>query len=167
MKDLITIGKIVKQIGLGGRLKAVSYLASGETITRQQSVFIGHDVSSAVSHRITGITIKGKTIHLSLEGIETVEASANLKGRYLFLPRNALDPLEEDEYFWEDIIGLEVVNEDGEKLGVITSIIATGSNDVYVCEGPGGETLLPAVEGFIKKIDIHGGIVVASLPREL
>jgi 16S rRNA processing protein RimM len=167
LKDLITIGKIVKQIGLGGRLKAVSYLASGETITRQQSVFIGHDVSSAVSYRITGITIKGKTILLSLEGIETVEASANLKGRYLFLPRNALDPLEEDEYFWEDIIGLEVVNEDGEKLGVITSIIATGSNDVYVCEGPGGETLLPAVEGFIKKIDIHGGIVVASLPREL
>ncbi len=167
MKDFITIGKIVKQVGLRGRLKAVSYLASGDTITRQQSVFIGHDASSAVSHRITGITAKGKTILLSLEGIENAEASAGLKGRYLFLPRDVFDPLEEDEYFWEDIIGLEVVNEEGEKLGVITSIIATGSNDVYVCEGPGGETLLPAIEGFIKKIDIRGGIVIASPPREL
>lgn len=167
MKNLITIGKIIKPSGLKGRVKVLSYLTSPRILEEQSRVLIGTDENDPVAYVIKEVSIKGKFCLLSLRGIDGVEESERLKGKFMYLPREVFDAPGEDEYFWDDIIGLEVVTEEGEKLGVVTSIIPTGSNDVYVCEGPGGEVLLPAVEDFIKKIDVNKGIMIAERPEEI
>lgn len=167
MEDLVTIGRIVKPVGLKGRLKVVSFLASPVVLEEQSQVFIGREDREPARYTVRNISVKGNTFQIVLVGITTIEAADPLKGQFLYLPRQALDSLDDDEYYWHDIIGLAVVTGEGEKLGVITSIIPTGSNDVYVCEGPEGELLLPAIEGFIKKIDLAGGFVVAERPLEI
>jgi len=167
LKNLITIGKIIKPSGLKGRVKVLSYLTSPRILEEQSRVLIGTDENDPVAYVIKEVSIKGKFCLLSLRGIDGVEESECLKGKFMYLPREVFDAPGEDEYFWDDIIGLEVVTEEGEKLGVVTSIIPTGSNDVYVCEGPGGEVLLPAVEDFIKKIDVNKGIMIAERPEEI
>ena len=167
MKDLVTIGKIVKPSGLKGRLKAVSFLASPRILEEQSQVFVGLDQRETTPFTVQSFTVKGNALFLHFREVESIETGECLKGHFLFLPRKALGAPGEDEYYWHDIIGLEVITEGGEKLGVITSIIPTGSNDVYVCQGTEGEILLPALEGFIKKIDVQRGYLVAERPEEM
>ena len=71
--------------------------------------------------------------------------------------------LPEDEYYWHDIIGLEVVTDDGLSLGRVESIVPTGSNDVYVCAGGEREILLPAIDDVVKEIDVKKGTMVVTL----
>lgn len=167
MKDLIAIGKIVKPKGLKGRLKAVSYMESPGMLEGQQTVLIGTDDRSASPHHINSITVQGRNLILGFHGIDTIEAAEPLKGQFLYLSRQWLPPLEEDEYYWEDLIGLSVMTDDDRKLGVITGVLPTGSNDVYVCQGDEGELLIPALEDVIVRIDIPKGLMIVQLPEEL
>ncbi len=70
--------------------------------------------------------------------------------------------LPDGEYYWHDIIGLEVVTEEGQILGRIESVFPTGSNDVYVCRGNGKEILLPAIDDVVRKIDMDHGMMVVT-----
>lgn len=167
MKDLIAIGKIVKPKGLKGRLKAVSYMESPGMLEEQQAVLIGINDRSASPHHINSITVQGRNLILGFDGIDSIEAAEPLKGQFLFLSRQWLPPLEEDEYYWDDIIGLHVITGDDRKLGVITGVLPTGSNDVYVCRGDEGELLIPALEDVIVRIDIPKGLMIVQLPEEL
>jgi 16S rRNA processing protein RimM len=100
---------------------------------------------------------------LKLEGIEDRNAADALRGLTISVPYDSLETLPEDEYYWEDLIGLAVVTEDGKPLGKIESIFPTGSNDVYVCREEGREILLPAIAEVIRSVDIRAGTVVVRL----
>jgi len=78
------------------------------------------------------------------------------------IPGDMLEDLPEGEYFWRDIIGLDVYDEEGKHLGVIESIFPTGSNDVYVCKGE-REILLPAIAEVICHVDIDKRIMTVRL----
>lgn len=65
-------------------------------------------------------------------------------------------PLSEGEYFIADMIGMEVLTEDGESFGVLKDVLETGANDVYVVESPvHGEVLLPAIRECVLDVDIE------------
>jgi len=83
------------------------------------------------------------------------------------LPRNCLQELEEDEYYWHDIIGLNVFSEDGRYLGTIRSIFPTGSNDVYVCQNDDEEILIPAIADVIARIDLAERRMIIRLLKGL
>jgi 16S rRNA processing protein RimM len=71
--------------------------------------------------------------------------------------------LPEGEYYWRDIIGLNVYTEEGKLLGQIESVFPTGSNDVYVCKGEEREILLPAIADVIRKIDVTRRVMIVRL----
>jgi 16S rRNA processing protein RimM len=107
---------------------------------------------------------EGRThFSLTIEGIEDRNAADALRGLSIFLPYDSLETLPEGEYYWEDLIGLAVVTEDGKPLGQIESIFPTGSNDVYVCKEGGREILLPAIAEVIRSVNIQAGTVVVRL----
>jgi len=162
--NLLEIGKIVKTTGLKGRLKVLSYCESPKTLETLENAFIGGDSEhvSLFSVKVTGI--KRGSFSIDLEGVESVGAAGELIGRYVFVPS---ENLPDGEYYWKDIIGLDVVTEEGLKLGCVTTILPTGSNDVYVCSNGEGEILIPAFDDVVKKIDIEKGIVVVNLPEGL
>ena len=72
------------------------------------------------------------------------------------MPREALPEAAENEYYWSDLIGLEVVNVQGEVLGKVTDLLETGANDVLVVEGE-RERLLPFTAQVILKVDLAAG----------
>ena len=164
MNNLLEIGKIVKTSGLKGRLKVLSYCESAETLETLENAFIGEnsEQTSLFSARVTGI--RRGSFFLDLEGVKSVEAAGELIGRYIFVPS---ENLPDGEYYWKDIIGLDIVTEEGLKLGRITAIMPTGSNDVYVCSDGEREILIPAFDDLVKKIDIEKGIMVVTLPEGL
>jgi 16S rRNA processing protein RimM len=73
-----------------------------------------------------------------------------------------LEDLTEGEYYWRDIIGLDVYTQDGKRLGRIESVFPTGSNDVYVCKGE-REMLIPAIADVIQGIDLDKNIMTVKL----
>jgi len=163
--ELIEIGRIVKSIGLKGRLKAVSYCESAWTLETLTEVFIGQQKDHATLYTVHNIAIKGKggSFLLELDGVESIETSNAMKGCYLYIPSDSLASLPDDEYYWHEIIGLDVVTEDGQNLGEVTSIVPTGSNDVYICSGKEEEILIPAISEVIRKIDLEKGVIVVTL----
>ena len=165
MDELIEIGRIVKSIGLKGRVKAVSYCESAQTLETLKEVFIGQQKDHATLYTVHNIAIKGKggSFLMELDGVESVEASNAMRGCYLYMPSGSLESLPDDEYYWHDIIGLDVVTEDGRNLGRVTDILPTGSNDVYVCCGKEEEILIPAISEVIRKIDLEKGVIVVTL----
>ncbi|MDO9516241.1 MAG: ribosome maturation factor RimM [Syntrophales bacterium] len=164
MNDLLEIGKIVKLSGLKGRLKVLSYCDPAQGLEDLASVFVGEDIEHAVLLNVRYLRVKGGSFSLELEGIEGLEAAGELVGQSVFIPR---DRLPDGEYYWEDIIGLDIVTEEGRRLGRITAILPTGSNDVYICNDGEGETLIPAFDDVVQEIDIEKGLMVVRLPEGL
>jgi len=162
--NLLKIGKIVKTSGLKGRLKVLSYCESAETLETLENAFVGEDSGHVSSFSVRVMGIKRGSFSIDLEGVESVKAAGELIGRYIFVPS---ENLPDGEYYWKDIIGLDIVTEDGLELGRITAILPTGSSDVYVCSGSEGETFIPAFDDVVKKIDIEKGIIVVKLPEGL
>lgn len=165
MDELIEIGRIVKSIGLRGRVKAVSYCESTRTLETLKEVFIGQQKDHATLFTVHNIAIKGKggSFLLELDGVESIDASNAINGCYLYIPSGSLEALPEGEYYWHEIIGLDVVTVDGHKLGQVVSIVPTGSNDVYVCAGKDEEILIPAISEVVRNIDLEKGVIEVTL----
>ena len=94
-------------------------------------------------------------LRLTLDGVSDRNRSEALVGATIFVTREALGPMGEDEFLDTDLLGLEVVTGDGTALGKLTEVIATGANDVYVVTAnDGGEALVPAVGHAVLDVDL-------------
>lgn len=92
-----------------------------------------------------------------LEGIDDRDAAGRLEGWYIAAPREAMPGTAKNEYYWADLIGLSVTNEQGESLGKVDSLIETGAHQVLVAKEGETERLLPFVETVVKSVDVAGG----------
>ena len=113
----------------------------------------------------------GKTMLLSLEGIDDRNKAQSLVGGEIFIERTALPEPEEGSYYWIDIIGLSVFSTDNQYIGCIESIMPTGGNDVYVVKNHNKndrhEILIPAIESVVLSIDIKNKMMRVDLPEGL
>ena len=89
-----------------------------------------------------------------------VSTPTELAGMTVYASREEFPDLPEDEYYWFQIIGLEVYNEDGRYYGRIEEIIRTGSNDVYVVRDDKKELLLPMIDTVVKTVDLEAGKLI-------
>ncbi|MBN1827617.1 MAG: 16S rRNA processing protein RimM [Deltaproteobacteria bacterium] len=167
MKDLLEIGKIVKPCGFKGRLRVYSYLQSKESLRTLDEVIIADRGGENKSYRVRGVSFQGSCFILDCEGIEDVDGASALRGCPVFMFSDKLNVLPDGEYYWKDLIGLSVITDKGDRLGAITSIIPTGSNDVYVVGSGEREVLIPALTDVILSVDLDKGVVVVSLMEEL
>jgi 16S rRNA processing protein RimM len=163
--EFFEIGKIVKSHGLKGRVKVISYLGTeGDALQSIDEVFLRRQgEQDAAQFKLRDIKIGRNCFFLDLEGVDNIDAAQPLVGSKVMVPADKMKGLSEGEYYWRDIIGLEVVTEDGHRLGRIDGIFPTGSNDVYVCTGGEREVLLPAICDVIREIDAEKGLMVVRL----
>jgi len=154
--DLFVFGEIVKTRGLHGCLKALSFLESSELLEGLTFAYLESPSGRKSRHEIKKINSTGKFLFLEIKDIADVDAARAFVGCKLLLPREMLEPLPADEYYWHDIIGLDVYTPAGRHLGRIESIFPTGAHDVYVCRGDAGEILIPATAGVVEQVDVAG-----------
>ena len=161
------IGKIVKTHGIHGELQAYSYSDNNYFID-YKDIFVLGKYGEKVPQRVLRARVKkGQRVILTLEGVFVITQAGSFVGKEIFLDRAKLSPLVEGEYYWHDIKGLSVVNARGEELGILSDILSTGANDVYVVKGDKGEILVPAVDQMVKKIDLKKGVILVDLPPGL
>jgi len=165
--ELIEIGRIVRSHGLEGRVKVLSYLETPEVLHDLSELLVGRSVSEARPLPFTAVQVGKDSFILKLEGIADRDAAEGLRGSSVWIPSEKMRKLPDGEYYWRDIIGLQVVTEENEILGRIEAVFPTGSNDVYVCRAEGREILLPAIGDVIQRIDREQGVMVVRLMKGL
>ena len=165
--DFITIGEIVKTRGLRGCMKVLSFVDTQDISAEFEFVYTQDNSGQKKLYNLRKIDISGKFLFVELDGIDDVDLAKTFVGCKIVIPGNMLKELPEGEYYWKDIIGLDVYSEEGKLLGQIESVFPTGSNDVYVCKGGEREILLPAIADVIKSIDIDRRVMNVKLMEGL
>ena len=164
------MGKIVGAHGIKGALKVYSYAESVSSFKPGSPVILK---AGGLEQAFTIAWVKPhhKTILVAFEGVANRNRAEELVGLELFMARESLETLEEGVYYWSDIIGLSVYTVENEYLGRVTSVIQTGSNDVYVVKNEQGqdpvEILVPALEWVVRKIDVDQQVMRVDLPEGL
>ncbi len=165
--ELLEIGRIIRPHGLAGQMKVLSYLESQDVLNNLPDVFVGGRVHDTVAFPLDAVHPGRESFILKLGGVETREAAARLVGSSVWMPADKMKKLPDGEYYWLDIIGLQVVTEEGQVIGRIESVFPTGSNDVYVCQGGEKEILIPAIGDVVRDIDMDRRIMVVRLLKGL
>jgi 16S rRNA processing protein RimM len=167
----ITIGWIAREWGIRGEVLVTPMTFDPCRFESLQEVFVGRDEgrhgempAKIDSVKILSVRTHGSAVRLLFEGCETPEQARLYRNARVMIMRSESPPLPDGVYYHYQIIGLRVYTEEDLYLGTVTAIAETGSNDVYVVTGGGGEILLPAIKDVIRSIDLDEGTMVVALP---
>ena len=149
---LLVVGKIRRPHGVAGEALVEIYTDFPERLAPKTLIFVG------AAHQ--PLTIRKRRPHkdgllLAFEDITTPEQVGLLRNLMISIPAADRPPLPEGEYYHHQILGLSVVDEDGQELGKLAEILETGANDVYVVtRDDGTELLLPAISDVLLDVDL-------------
>lgn len=166
-RGYVLIGKIVGVHGLKGTNKFKSYAESLSVFYPGRSILIRDNRNRETSGELDWVKSHTKTPLISFKGVNDRSQADALIGAELFIPATELPELDEDDYYWFELIGLEVYSTQEDYLGRITSIFPTGSNDVYVVKDKNKEVLIPALESVVIDIDLDLKRMRVDLPEGL
>ena len=158
--DWIPVGKVTKVHGLKGELKLYSSIEDiwGADL-KQIRLSCDDPVQNFTEYHIQSVRGKSPLI-IKFKEIDSLESAEGLAGNTLYILRDHFPDLPDDEYYWFQIEGLRVYDQDGHYYGNIEEIIRTGSNDVYVVRDDKRELLLPMIDSVVKKIDLKAGELI-------
>lgn len=166
MEDLLKVGVITTTHGVRGEVKVYP--------TTDAERFLDLDYVMLDTGRelrrldIQNVKFFKNLVILKFKGIDNINDIEMYKQRELWVPREEAQELDEDEYYIGDLIGMEVVLEDGSRFGEMKDVMETGANDVYVVEtADGQEVLLPAIRECILDVDVENNTMTIHLMKGL
>lgn len=157
---MVVLGRLLAPYGIKGWLHLRPFGDDPASWKRMAQCWLAREDGPGAqwsAAKLSGLRQHGGGWVVKLEGVDSCDAAEALGGSYFAAPREALPATGNGEYYWADLIGLTVVNEQGVGLGVVESLIETGANDVLKCRDGEQERLLPFVEQVVKEVDVAGG----------
>jgi len=146
----LVIGKVLRPHGVRGELLLQVHTDSPTHLAEVETVFVGE---MHAPHRLEKSRLHRNQLLIKIEGYDDRITADALRGQIISVALADATPLKPGEYYHHQIVGLKVVTDEGEELGVVAEILETGANDVYAVSGPNGELLLPAIKSVILKIE--------------
>ncbi|MDQ7094707.1 ribosome maturation factor RimM [Desulfosporosinus sp. PR] len=161
----VLIGEVLRPHGVGGTLKVYPLTADPERFSKLQEVILHKGEIDQRFKVISAARVQTDQVLLSLEGIESIELAEKFRGWEVRIDRSEVPPLEDGWYYFE-LEGMNVY--EGEVcLGVLTEVLETGANDVYIVKGSKGEVCIPALKSVVKKVDVQAKRMDVILPPGL
>lgn len=152
----ILLGHVVGVHGVRGWLKIHSCTDPRDAIFDYQPWLLG-DAGMAIE--VLEGKAGGKYLLARLDGVNTRDEADAVSGQKIEVERHALPLLDSSQFYWNDLVGLKVINQDGTALGNIIDMLATGANDVMVVSGE-RERLIPFVmDVYVMQVDLEQGFV--------
>lgn len=161
---LVVLGKIVSVHGIRGAVKVYSHTDPLDNVLdyRTWTLRRGSELRTV---SVTSGRLQGRVVVATLKGVSDRDQALEMVDFEICVPRSALPNLEEGEYYWHQLEGLQVITVDGQLLGRVDHLLETGSNDVMVvkpCDGSldQRERLLPYLPGqYVLDIDLNAGVM--------
>ncbi|MCX7746520.1 MAG: ribosome maturation factor RimM [Clostridia bacterium] len=167
MTQYLEIGKIVNTHGIKGEVKVIPLTDDPTRFEDLDTVLIEKN-NSLTKMEIQNVKYFKSFVILKFEGISDMNTAETLKDLFIKIDRKDAVKLPEGSYFVFDILNSEVFEENGNRLGILTDILETGSNDVYVVKNETGrEILIPALKSVVKEISIEKKTMIVTLPEGL
>jgi 16S rRNA processing protein RimM len=178
--DAVELGRIQDAWGIKGWVRIQPHSADTDALFASQDWFLqppearfarGFSAfSGSVAVRVAELKAHADGLVARLEGVADRNGAEALKGCRISLPRGAFPETPEGEYYWVDLIGLEVFNREGVNLGVVRDLMATGPTSVLVLEYPvvedgvekSAERMIPFVSAYIDEVDRQARRIVAD-----
>lgn len=159
----LQIGVITQTHGIRGEVKVFPTTDDASRFKKLKDVIMDTG-RERLNMEIEGVKFFKQYAIVKFKGYDSINDVEKYKGSKLYVTRDKAVRLKKDEYFIADLIGLQVVTEDGEPFGILKDVMATGANDVYVVEREDeSEVLLPAIRECVRKIDMEQGVITVHI----
>ncbi|WP_347550371.1 ribosome maturation factor RimM [Pseudalkalibacillus hwajinpoensis] len=169
MTEWLNVGKIVNTHGVRGEVRVIS-----RTDFPEERYAVGSRLYLFKNDEPVGLTVSSHRKHkqfdlLTFEGYHNINEVEHMKEGILKIMEDQGGQLEEEEFYYRDIIGLEVYTEENEFLGKVKEILSPGANDVWVVQSAGGgkDLLLPYIAQVVKKVDLTEAKITVHLMEGL
>ena len=155
MENLLRVGVITSAHGVRGEVKVFPTTDDPKRFKKLKQVILDTGKEKR-DLEVESVKFFKQFVILKFKGIDNINEVERYKRCPLLVTRDHAVPLQEDEYFIADMIGMQVVTEDGALFGTLKDVIETGANDVYIIESSEhGEVLVPAIKECILDINIE------------
>lgn len=151
------VGRVTKPHGTAGEIRVYAFESGAPNLRRGRPVWV-----AGLQRRVLRMRFDRDEYIVKLDGVNDRDAAEALRGELFEIPDAQVRRNDEESYFLHELIGLEVVTQEGEELGKIIEVLQPGANDVYVVKGPRGELLVPAIADVIYEIDTSTGRMVIT-----
>ncbi len=152
-RELISIGKIVNTHGIHGKVRVIYYGEDETGFFPYRKILLSDGSGNLESYEVIKANLHRKFYIVQFKDVGSVDQAERLVGASILVEKAAFPKLEAGEYYWADLIGMEVETVKGDRLGEVLGIIPTGGTDVFVIRVGEKELLVPATEAVIKQVD--------------
>ncbi|MBD3634870.1 MAG: ribosome maturation factor RimM [Methylophaga sp.] len=158
-EEFIPVGKISGAFGVKGWVKVYSFTEPRANILEYSPLFMSRQ-GEWIEIKVSGGHLQGKGLVMGIANVTDRDQVQPLIGAELAIKKDQLEPTEEDEFYWADLIGLNVENLEGDLLGQVDHLLETGANDVLVVKAKGKERLIPFVmDEIVKQVDLDNKLI--------
>ncbi|MEC9314229.1 MAG: ribosome maturation factor RimM [Pseudomonadota bacterium] len=158
-EEFIPVGKISGAFGVKGWVKVYSFTEPRANILEYSPLFMSRQ-GEWIEIKVSGGHLQGKGLVMGIANVTDRDQVQPLIGAELAIKKDQLEPTEEDEFYWADLIGLNVENLEGDLLGQVDHLLETGANDVLVVKAKGKERLIPFVmDEIVKLVDLDNKLI--------
>jgi 16S rRNA processing protein RimM len=165
-RELVVVGRVVKPQGRHGEVAVEPLSDRPDRFPTLRRAFVPAPGGSAREVRVLGCRPHKGRFVLAIEGVSTIDEAEGLRGVELRIEEQELEALPPGSFYHHELVGLRAVDEQGADVGAVDDVLETGGEvRVLVVHGPGGETLLPFAESFVKSVDLAGGTIVVLRPE--
>lgn len=155
MSDLLQVGVLTSTHGVRGEMKVFPTTDDVKRFKKNKN-YVLETPKGTMEVKVESVKFFKQFVILKFEGFDNIDEIAPYKGCSLLVTREHAVKCAKDEYFIADLIGMSVCEENGESIGVLTDVIQTGANDVYVVKTPEGkEYLFPAIKECVLGVDME------------
>lgn len=159
MEDKFQVGVITSTHGVRGEVKVFPTTDDPNRFKRLKEVILDTGKDEIVLE-VEGVKFFKQFVILKFKGFDNINDIEKYRQKSLYVTRQNAVRLKKDEYFVADLMGMEVVDEQNLKIGVLKSVMETGANDVYVIDMTDGrELLLPAIKQCILNVDMESNVM--------
>jgi len=156
----LLVGKINGFFSVQGWVKIFSYTEPRRNILEYQPwYFIDNGAYKAIE--IASGREQSKTIVAHVKGIDSRDQASQLIGKNLYIDKDQLPELDDDEHYWYELNGFRVINKNGVNLGVVNYLVDTGSNNVLVTKGD-KEYWIPYINPYLVSVDKQNRVITVD-----
>lgn len=161
--DLLEVGKIVNTHGLRGEVKVVTWTDTPDVFEDLEYVYCGSEKLT-----VQNIKYQKNNLIVKFKEIPSIDDAEKYKNKVLSAERDMLGELPEGTYYIADLIGLDVIDDNGNKVGVLADVFNTGSNDIYEVKREGQKPLLlPVIDDVVLKVDMENKQIIVHIMEGL
>lgn len=162
--DYLQIGKIVNTVGVRGEVKIYPTTDDPKRFDLLDEIETLDTAGNKKTFSVERVRYQKNLVFMKLSGVDDMDTAAGLRGHTIIVDRANALPLDQDQYFIADLIGLSVITEEGQKLGIVKEVLQTGANDVYMVRPENGkDILIPAIKQCVINVDITNGKITVRL----